>query len=268
MSNQRFIKYIPSEKATWLRKKYPNAFLLLSLIAERARRVPNSPDGFEIGDALVGDYEEAGLTRKEYRTALEKLQEFGYIEILLKSKNSKKVQKRAIKGAIKGTLVNLLNSDIWEINAEVYGHQIGQERAIKGPSKPPISKETHTYSKKNKEHCPIAAELLSEFYISLSSKFPQIPSEQMKKTTAELNAMEALVKSYGSFKVREVFIYAHEDDFWRAHVHTASYLKNKFTKLMIQMESKDKAAIGKRSTDRMTKDIHGNPVENLYAGIF
>lgn len=130
----RFIKFIPSEESSYLMRNHPNAFLLLCLIAERARRVAGNIDGLQTGDAILGDYEAAGLTRKQYRTALDHLVELGLIKIIYNGKKFQNGEKRAIKMAIKGTLVNILNSRIWDINPDEEGQQKGQQRANRGPT--------------------------------------------------------------------------------------------------------------------------------------
>ena len=108
---ERYIKFIPGEKSDWLRKKYPNAFLLLSLIAERARRYNGHIDGFKIGWALIGDHKSAGLSRQNYRTALDILQSYKIIEILCRGKKDEKSTiQPTIKKSINGTLVNLIDS--------------------------------------------------------------------------------------------------------------------------------------------------------------
>ena len=56
MSNQRFIKFIDSDETFYLIEHHPNAFLLLTIIASRARRISGNPDGLEIGEAHIGDY--------------------------------------------------------------------------------------------------------------------------------------------------------------------------------------------------------------------
>ena len=115
MSNERFIKYIPSEAASWLRSKYPFAFLLLNLIAERARRLPNDPSGLEIGEAYIGDYESIGCTRQQYRTALHVLIHRKYLTIC----ETCRTRKKSTTGPTTvGTKVKLLNSDIWDMNLE------------------------------------------------------------------------------------------------------------------------------------------------------
>ena len=59
-----FIKMQKSSEASDLRWKYPNAFLLLSLIAERASRADNLITGLKQGEALMGDFKKAGLTHQ------------------------------------------------------------------------------------------------------------------------------------------------------------------------------------------------------------
>ncbi len=52
------------------------AFLLLLLIGFRAKRIDPtySVHKLKVNEALLGDYEIIGLTRSEYRTAIEKLE--------------------------------------------------------------------------------------------------------------------------------------------------------------------------------------------------
>jgi hypothetical protein len=126
MSDSRFIKFIPSEEADYLQENHPNAFLLLSLIAKRARRIAGKPDGLEIGEAHIGDYWKAGIeSERKYRTAKSLLELRGHIKICETCRTRKSlhnlhesptVEKATTKTTTKGTLVKLLNSDIWEIN--------------------------------------------------------------------------------------------------------------------------------------------------------
>lgn len=131
--SQRFIKYIPSEKATWLRENYPNAFLLLMLIAERARRENGHPDGLIIGDAILGDPKKAGLSRQKYRTAIEKLEEFGFIKIISNGKQFFLREKSTIRITINSYLVNLCNSEIWDINSNDTNQQNNQRATNEQP---------------------------------------------------------------------------------------------------------------------------------------
>lgn len=113
----RFVKLIDSEKASWLLQNHPNAFLLLTLIALRARRINGHLDGLEIGDAFIGDYKAAGIeTERKYRTAKQKLIDLKIIRIRETCRN----RKKSTTGATTvGTLVTLIDSSIWDINPKV-----------------------------------------------------------------------------------------------------------------------------------------------------
>ncbi len=130
----RFVQFIPGEDSSFLRQNHPNAFLLLSLIAERARRYANLPDGLQVGDAILGDYQAAGLSRQQYRTALDTLVELGYIDIIYNGKTFLKREKSTIKITITGTLVNLKDSRIWDINSEDINQRINQRATNEQPT--------------------------------------------------------------------------------------------------------------------------------------
>ncbi len=107
-----------TDAARELLERYPKAFLLLYQIASRARYSHEAdPDGREFGQAEIGDYENCGLTEKEYRTAKVKLEKGGFA---------------AFKGANKGTIATLLRSDVFDIRGDTRGEQKGEQRANRG----------------------------------------------------------------------------------------------------------------------------------------
>ncbi|HWY79556.1 MAG TPA: hypothetical protein VNW29_04300 [Candidatus Sulfotelmatobacter sp.] len=111
---QRFIKFIPSEEATWLRDTHPNAFLLLQVIAERARRISGHPDGLEIGECYMGDLC-CGFSEQNYRTAKLRLVDMKYVKIC----ETNRTRKKSTTGiTTKGTKIKLISSAIWDINIE------------------------------------------------------------------------------------------------------------------------------------------------------
>ena len=186
----RFLKYITSKKSHELRKNHLKAWVLLSLIAERARRDDDHFDGLQVGDAIVGDYEEIGLTRKEYRTALKKLVDFGFIEILSNGKDFENIKKRAIKRAINGTLVNLIDSSIWDINPE----KNETERANEGPTrghKQELNKKEDIERKLTKERNPKMG-VPSQY---LSSSFSEFSLCDQKKE--EVKAFDEMCRKMG-----------------------------------------------------------------------
>jgi hypothetical protein len=102
--------------------------MLLTQIASRAKRTNDfSIHGLEIGDALIGDYESIGLTRGQYRAAIKRAEKYHLIT--------------TIKTTNKGTVVKLINSDIFDINQD----------ALQPPAQPDNNHPTTTNKKEKKE---------------------------------------------------------------------------------------------------------------------
>lgn len=146
----RFLKLnLDNDEGDFLASRHPNAFVLLYLIARRARRKNGLPDGLIIGDALIASTDlEPGISRQNFRTALNKLIELGYIEIVSNGKSFFKRQKSTIKITIKSMLVNLLKSTIYDINPEPDNQHINQQLTN---SQPTANHKQERIIKKNKE---------------------------------------------------------------------------------------------------------------------
>jgi hypothetical protein len=122
-----FIKMIKSQKTSELMKD-PNVFMLLTQIASRAKRTNDfSIHGLEIGEALIGDFESIGLTRGQYREAIKRAEKYNLIT--------------TIKTTNKGTVVKLINFDIFDINQET----------AQPPIQPDNNHPTTTNKKEKKE---------------------------------------------------------------------------------------------------------------------
>jgi hypothetical protein len=120
-----FLKLMKNKESMEILTNAPNAFLLLTQIALRAKRTNDfNVHGLTIGQALVGDYQSIGLTEQRYRTAKAQLQSWGFV---------------TFKGTNKGTIANLINSRVFDINEE------GKRRAKRRPSD-----EQETTNKKEK----------------------------------------------------------------------------------------------------------------------
>ena len=90
--SDRFIKFIPSEEAMYLLYEKPNAFRLLAIIAQRARRTHDHPDGIKAGEALIGDWADMSeFSERQYRTAKQILIDRKHIEIVETCRTRKKV---------------------------------------------------------------------------------------------------------------------------------------------------------------------------------
>mgnify|MGYP001597274013 CR=1 FL=1 len=99
-----FLKLMRSEQTRELQKN-PKAFTLLSIIAYRARRTNGTLNvhNLKIGEALIGDCENYGLTEQEYRTS---------------KTNLKKWDLATFKSTTKGTIAKLTDNSIFDINSE------------------------------------------------------------------------------------------------------------------------------------------------------
>lgn len=97
-----FVKLNRNADAFWkLVQKRHSAFILLSIIAQRARRYSDEETGLEVGEAWLGDFESYNTTRSKYRTDLKYLVNFGLIT----------TRKHDI-----GTAAKLIDSTIFDIN--------------------------------------------------------------------------------------------------------------------------------------------------------
>lgn len=139
MSKERFIKLIDCEETDYLQENHPNAFLLLTLIARRARRASGKPDGLEIGEAKIGDYKKAGIeTRDKYRTAIQVLVDRSHIKITETCRTRKKCPTPTpTRSTTKGTKVSLCDARIYDINLKDDHHQNPHRHPHRTPTGPP-----------------------------------------------------------------------------------------------------------------------------------
>lgn len=103
-----FIGLHRTDEANALQRCHPRAFLLLCLIARRARysKEPCKITGLRYGQAFIGDYKEAGLaTVGEYRNAKNRLKELQLC-----------IFKGTKTGANRGTTATLLPQGIFSID--------------------------------------------------------------------------------------------------------------------------------------------------------
>ena len=192
-----FIKYMRSEEAINLHSN-KNANHLLSIIAFRASRKGNPVLGVKPGEALLGDYRNYNLTRQQYRTALNNLQDWGYINHRVTNK---------------GTIAMLLNSAVYNINSEEGNHQItikqpssNHQTTIKQPSGnhqvTTIKKERIKESKKERKKAMDDFSFLNPTELLLQSKpLPFSPAINEKLTAflsmnriANINSLQTYEK--------------------------------------------------------------------------
>lgn len=97
--------------------RFPYEHTLLSVIAYRARRTDAfNGDGLQVGEALIGDYKNYGMTERRYRTAKQRLAKWGF---------------STFKTTNKGTIAKLTGTSIWNINADESDEQSDRQATDK-----------------------------------------------------------------------------------------------------------------------------------------
>src|SRR5438046_778398 len=137
----------------------PHAFALLALIAQRARwRTLLSPDGLEIGEAMLGDCENFGMSRAIYRNRLKKLSKWNQI---------------TTRRTNKGTIAKLISSLVFDINQTAKDQRESHQEHHQKTNEQP----TESHQKTNEE--------------PLTNKERKEEREQRKKETKPLSIWEA-----------------------------------------------------------------------------
>lgn len=140
-----WLSYHRTESADLLQKRHPAAFLLLSLIARRARYAedPCQVTKLTFGQCFIGDWREAGLSsQKQYRIAKEVLQQG---------------QFAAFQGTNKGTTATLLPTAFYSISNENLGRAEGQSKGKPRATKEQGNKETRKTTNISEEMVRIGA---------------------------------------------------------------------------------------------------------------
>jgi len=202
---ERFLKLnLDTDAADFLARHHPYAFVLLSVIAMRARRIHGQSDGLIIGDAIIGSADIPGMSRQNFRTALEKLVELGHVKIVSNGKSFFEREKSTIKITIKSNLVNLIKSTIYDINSESTNHQNNQQLTNSQPTA--NHKQERRRKKKNEkeDHPSIPSfENLTDDFSSEKEKVEVIPGIFLSQ-----EELESCVKIKGNLeKVQEAMKY-------------------------------------------------------------
>jgi hypothetical protein len=175
-----FIKLMRHDDVEQLIVQKPKAFLLLTLIAWRARRSDERCKftGLDQGQAMIGDYKSCGLSRQEYRTALRWLEANQFV---------------TIKATSKGTIATVTSTDVYDINAEGANHQT----TIKQPStnhQLTTNKNVKNEKNENKESRSAPEEALESVPAQQSKALAPQPSPPPKKKKAWVPPTEVEVR--------------------------------------------------------------------------
>lgn len=276
MSEPNYVQLMRSEEAKFLLAYHPNAFIVLSFIAIHARRVSGLPDGLIIGDALVSSESfSPGLSRQNFRTAIEKLAELKYIKIISNGKRFFEREKSTIKVTIKAYLVNLCASEVYNINGKSGNQHSNQQ---------PTNDQPTGNHKQEGRRIDISNDISNEEDALRAGAQPAPPlrSKDLLIFNFEKWEFEGITeKDIADWKI----MYPHID----LKVETlkaAQWLKNNpsknnkkqwrkyltgwFGRANDSIENKKayRTASGGSSQDRRTKDINGNPVDSPHSGRF
>lgn len=114
-----FIKLMRSDEMASLMDNYPKELYLMILIARRASFKRNPIIGLDVGEALVGvgDFLRHKWTERAYRTAVERLKKWRYIDT---------------RTTNKGTIAKIVNTDICDLSKLGDDKQVTSKRQPSG----------------------------------------------------------------------------------------------------------------------------------------
>ena len=160
----------------------PQAFALLCQVAMRARRTGGyNVHALEVGEALIGDHRQLGMTRRQYRTRLDRLAKAGFL---------------TIKTTNKGTIARLVNSKVFDINSDENGQQNGHRAASKRPTdgQRAATNKNEKKGKNEKRECVFSS--VKEAVSFFQAEFPEVPVRLSLTKLVEQKGKEALTESY------------------------------------------------------------------------
>ena len=225
--NSGFIKLIRSEHTRELQKD-PNAFTLLSVIAYRARRtntfnVPN----LQLGEALLGDFKNYGMTEQEYRTSKTKLKRWGFA---------------TFKATSKGTIAKLTDNSIYDINIES-SNEPGNEPSNGQATTNKNDKNEKKYSC-NSDEFQLASLLLEE----ITKRKPDYKKPNLQSWAKHIDYMIRLDKRKPD-RIRAVIRWCQQDApkrkngfAWQNNILSTRKLREKFDKLELAMNGSNRQA--------------------------
>lgn len=259
MTEYNFVQLIRNDKTKFLLTEYPLAFALISFIALHARRYNGHPDGLIVGDALVGCSSICGMSRQNYRTALDKLVEDNLVKIVSNGRNWWGREKSTIKVTIKSHLVNICDSDIYDINLAKGNHDANQELTISQPSPNHKLIKNNKEPKKEKEIQPLTPSFSKEEPFIFFREFVSLTQKQYENLLTE-NTEPVLVKMLdilNSYK-------GSSGKKYKSDYHTMKKGGWVHQKAIEQSKIYSTTA----SVDRRTKNKDGSPVDSPLKGRF
>jgi hypothetical protein len=225
----RFIKLVRLEDnpdIETLVSKHHNEFILLTIIAMRARRAAEKCKftGMEQYQAMIGDYRNYGMTERQYRTSKKRIQEWGYA---------------TFQGSNKGTTATLTGSLVYDINGEAGDGQKDIPETDK--RRADDDKEECKNVNNEKKPLPPSAERLAEklklHVLSLNPNAKKLQGSAAFSTLRnwgedidKINRLDG--RDWG--EIERVLDWANKDKFWNTNVLSGSKLREQFDTLFIK----------------------------------
>lgn len=260
-ANNGYVKLM--RRALDLLEEDPQAFLLISLIALRARWKEKAfnRNGLKIGQALIGDHNTVGLTRQQYRLVMRRLTH-GKIA--------------TFQGTNKGTIATILDSTIYDINSPSVEPSSEPTKNQQRTNQEPLTKKVRKKERKEKEKRkePQAAlspsedarRLASVFFQSIKSWLPSLKDPNMPKWQREIDLM--IRRDNRSVAEIQSVIDFLPGSFYGKNVLSAAKLREKFDQITAYMlENKLAEKPKNRLSELVAKIPKDYSVSNAYGKI-
>ncbi|MBP7053099.1 MAG: hypothetical protein KBE65_19000 [Phycisphaerae bacterium] len=232
--NHGFIKLHRSPETLELLND-PNAFILLTVIALRARRTDEfNLHNLQSGEALLGDHAKCGLTRGQYRTAMKRLRQWGFA---------------TFKPTTHGTVATLCSTRVYDINEATNDQQPTTRRPTDDQRATTNKKEKK--QKNEKKYSPHSDEWkLSELLLSLIVEGKgDFRKPDLARWAGDIGRMTR-VDGRTRERIEAVIRWCVKDPFWSKNILSAASLRKHFDRLELQMGGQ----VPKESLrDRMTR---------------
>jgi len=216
--NHGFIKLHRSPETLELLND-PNAFILLTVIALRARRTDEfNLHNLKSGEALIGDFKKYGLTHRQYRTAMKRLGQWGFA---------------AFKPTTRGTVAMLCDTRIYDIN-EVPRDKQKANRCQADDTQTTTNKKEKK-QKNEKKYSPYSDEWkLSELLLSLIVEGKRdFRKPDLARWAGDLGRMIRL-DGRTPERIEAVIRWCVKDPFWSKNILSAASLRKHFDRLELQ----------------------------------
>jgi hypothetical protein len=269
---ERFLKFIPSEEAFWLMKRKPNAFYLLSQVANTARRYNGGPDGLTVGQCHLKASYKYEMTEGQYRAAKKILTSRKHLKIL----ETNRTRKKSTTGTTTdSTLVELCSTTVYDINSESNDNRNNdrttterqlndnkQERRRRDISKDISNKEDALRDGAHPASPIRSRDLL--FFDFEKWEFVGITDIDMANWKIMYPHIDLHVETLKATQWLKNNPSRNNKKQWR------KYLTGWYGRSNDSIENKKafRNASGSNGQDRRTKDIHGNPVDSPHDGRF